>query len=221
MIADWRKALASYRYPCDFSSYCDRREHPGHFTMRIDGDRESTIAFEDRFRELAPISLGAYAEVIFWKMYSQGGRADHRTSVAVANMRKHGESPAVIWDKVCGFVRSPSRENLKRMRSAIGVTSGMLPTALTFPAFAEPERFPMLDTRVAKWVNQHWRAANRETNAQLVPFKLNSTSVRDNDFDSYLHWVRWCREMASRLSCSTGRHWRARDVEMAVFASTR
>lgn len=220
MITNWQQALASYCYPVDLSTYAHKDEYPGCFSMKINGDRESTIAFEDRFRHLAQTELGAYVEVIYWKMYSQGGRANYRASVASDKIRSTGHSPAAIWQKIRRFVESPTRANLKKMRPAIGIASPVLPVALTFPAFADLERFPMLDTRVARWVNDNWQKANGLTQRKLTPFRLNSTSVRDNDFDNYLNWVFWCREMAKGLSESTGSHWRARDVEMAVFAST-
>jgi len=50
---------------------------------------------------------------------------------------------------------------------------------------------------------------------------MNYTSLRDNDFTNYLHWIAWCRECAQELTDITETRWRARDVEMAVFTAQR
>lgn len=218
MSINWQKALNSYHYPCDLAAYAYRDEFPNCFHLSIEGDRESTIAFENRFRRLAPKEPGVYREVVFWKMCSQSGRADNLTGLISDGMLSAGCSPTEIWERIRRFTQSPTRETLKSMRSAVGVRSRALPTALTFPAFADPERFPMVDSRVATWVNCHLEQANGWTQSKLRPFRIYNGGLTDSSFENYLDWVSWCREMAARLSDSSGTHWRARDVEMAVFA---
>jgi hypothetical protein len=87
---------------------------------------------------------------------------------------------------------------------------------LTFPALAYPEKFPMVDKQIAKWVNLN--GANHNIN---INFKLIPTSLRENDFDNYLNWVAWCREISATLIKRTTIKWRPRDVEMAVFTAHR
>ena len=50
---------------------------------------------------------------------------------------------------------------------------------------------------------------------------MNFGSLQDNDFQNYLNWTEWTRETARILSMQTKMKWRARDVEMAVYASQK
>jgi hypothetical protein len=44
-----------------------------------------------------------------------------------------------------------------------------------------------------------------------------ATVLKMNDFDFMISWVDWCRQTAQKLTKREKIHWRARDVEMAVF----
>jgi hypothetical protein len=79
----------------------------------------------------------------------------------------------------------------------------------------------MMDMKAADWITANYVGHSRDRAAALTPFKANYTSLRDNDFDNYLNWVHWCRETAEILTSRTNLQWRARDVEMAVFAAAR
>lgn len=87
MPHSWQKALDKYEYPVRLDGFEDRQIYPGWFKCDTDnGDRSSTMKFEERFRKLAPHHLEAWYEVVFWKMYSQG-RRDYVTRNAIANIR--------------------------------------------------------------------------------------------------------------------------------------
>ena len=103
-----------------------------------------------------------------------------------------------------------------------GFSAPVLAVAATFPAFKDPDRHPMVDTRIAEWV----RACRREHNAidpegpQLARFAYpdNGTTVLTmSDFDPMQNWRTWCVHTSRKLSRRTTLRWRARDVEMAVF----
>ena len=48
------------------------------------------------------------------------------------------------------------------------------------------------------------------------------TSSGVNDIDQFvLPWIDWCQCTADMLNQRTDHHWRARDVEMAVFTAQR
>ena len=79
----------------------------------------------------------------------------------------------------------------------------------------------MIDKQVANWVNLNGAEHSINTSNQLNNFKLNYTSLRENDFDSYLNWIKWCIETSDVLNRLTNIKWRARDVEMAVFTAQR
>lgn len=219
MSESWLHALQSYNYPVNLRLYCDAERYPGFFDAHVTGDRESTIAFEDHFRRLAPDYIEAYLEVVFWKMASQGGRASYRTGKIAESLWETRAQARDIWKALLSFVDAPDRPKLQQVRKQLGISAQVLPVSLTFPAFVEPKMFPMVDSYVAKWVNSNWERHNSRRENRLMPFAMNSTSLRDNDFDSYLSWVRWCREIAGLLTNETTLQWRARDVEMAVFTA--
>ena len=221
MPQTWLHALDSYGYPVDLTTYPRSDEHPGFFNLVIAGDRDSTVAFEDRFRTLAPTSVAAFLEVVYWKLYSQGGRAKHRTSKLADGLRQRGVDPVDLWSATSSLANHLCRRNLKRFRRVLGISSPVLAVALTFPAFACPDRVPMVDLSVARWVNRSYPEHSAHRDSKLSPFPLRATTLNDGDFDSYLAWVYWCREVALVLSQNTSRLWRARDVEMAVFAASR
>jgi len=79
----------------------------------------------------------------------------------------------------------------------------------------------MIDNQVAKWVNSNRVNHSGNTKIRLTQFKLNYTSLRENDFNSYLNWIKWCGETSEMLTRLTNDNWRARDVEMAVFTAQR
>jgi hypothetical protein len=66
----WTTALDNYSYPVDLGRYKEASRYPRHFKRNIRGDRDSTIAFEDYFRQHASESIEVYFEVVFWKLYS-------------------------------------------------------------------------------------------------------------------------------------------------------
>jgi len=221
MPKTWLHALQSYRYPVDLTTYPRATEHPGFFNLVIAGDRDSTAAFEERFCALAPNNTAAFLEVVYWKLYSQGGRAKYHTSRLADGLRKRGVAPVDLWSATNSLANHLCKENLRRFRRVLGISSPVLAVALTFPAFACPDRVPMVDLNVARWVNRSYGEHSAHRDAKLRPFPLRGTALGDLDFDSYLAWVSWCQEVALLLGQDTSRRWRARDVEMAVFAASR
>ena len=79
----------------------------------------------------------------------------------------------------------------------------------------------MIDNVTAKWVNMYMERQNEYTQAKLTRFSRNYTSLRYNDFENYLNWVKWCNKIADKLSSQTDLKWRPRDVEMVIFTDYR
>ncbi|MBM4294382.1 MAG: hypothetical protein FJ126_05675 [Deltaproteobacteria bacterium] len=221
MPDSWTRALNLYCYPVDLRAYRRSHEFPGFFEMLIQGDRTSTMAFENRFRETAPNHIAAFLEVVFWKLFSQGGRRDIKTDNVKDHVQRSNILPKNLWNAVLIFLKDQNLNNLRSIRTMLGFTAPVLATTLTFPAFAHPDTFPMVDTRVAKWVNEHFQEGhNINKKYKLTNFNYNGQGVlTENDFTNYLHWVGWCRETSEILTRQTGEKWRARDVEMAVFTA--
>lgn len=131
--------------------------------------------------------------------------------------------PEELCDAIKVFIINPSKLKLQKLRCLLGIKTNVLAIPLTFVAFFNPEKYPMVDKNITEWVNQNFASHNKNRQAQLTPFVSleQFTSLRDVDFQSYLNWVRWCNETAQILTNGTDIKWRARDVEMAVFTAER
>lgn len=222
MPQSWTTARNSYNYPVNLSSYKRASEFPGFFSRDIPGDRASTIEFENYFRSACDKKVEPYFEVAFWKLYSQPMVRQGSTNRIVDHMREEGVEASELRCAVDLFVEKPTKPNLSVLRALLEIKADVLALALTFPAFLNPVRFPMVDTKTAGWVKEHHSAFSLNRGNALTPFALNYSTLHYNDFDNYLNWVHWCRETAQILMSNTDdMEWRARDVEMAVFAAAR
>ena len=221
MPESWIEALDSYCYPVDLSTYKNAAAYLDYFERTLPGDRASTIAFEERYRKRASSDIAATLEVVYWKMYSYQGQRDRRTRIIAETIEENGTTPLELDSAVQRFAKHMDRVHLQDLRDLLGLKSKVLALALTFPAFASPDTIPMVDIQIARWVNDNHEAHSRNRENRLTPFRLNYTSLQDNDFESYLNWVAWCGEMSDILSECTKMEWRARDVEMAVFTAKK
>jgi hypothetical protein len=217
----WITALNSYSYPVRLPKYGRSGEFPGFFTRDIRGDRASTIEFEDYFRANCPASVVPYFEVVFWVLCGQSRRFERAVNRIVNHVLSEGVQPAQLRSAISSIVETPSTDSLSVLRHSLGIKVEALTVALTLPAFADPMHFPMVNKNTAGWVNKYHSAFNVNRSNRLTPFALNYSALRYNDFDNYLNWVYWCREMARILTARTEMEWRARDVEMAVFTASR
>jgi len=225
MSKSWQDALEEYSYPVNLKDFRHALTYPAFFNQDITGDRDSTMGFELYFRTHAK-SIEPWFEVVFWKLFSQP-RVLQKTSEAVISQLTMTPQikPTDLLEKVEKFMVSESREDFESFRKLFRFRSTAIAIVATFPAFLCPDRFPMVDTRVAKWVNIHYKkfnAANPDA-PQLIPSEFGNNSkatvLTMNDFSFYIHWIHWTRYAAEKLSSTTGRSWRPRDVEMAVFTS--
>lgn len=229
----WRQALFAYSYPI-------ARERVERFGRRIGapslwfnfevqrGTRDETMEFEKRFRASAPDSVEPWFEVIFWKLASTGRVGDSRAERTIEDLRDFGPSAPRMWAACSDFVASGTREAFKELQFSLFIVAGGIPVAATFPAFMAPERFPMVDSWIAKWVLRYHDAYPGDpTVVHLVapsePFTSGrrKTLVASADWKFYCGWIEWCRTAAEILSERTGFPWRARDIEMAAFQNAR
>lgn len=223
----WKATLDDFRYRVDLREYRFRAEHEGWFEVAmITGGREETMAFEERFRRHAPCALEPWFEVIFWKLASQK-QIRNGTSQRIARYLAENRTAGELWQRCGEYLQcgsdSDARTRFEAFLKLFGLATDSIAVVATFPAFMDPNRFPMVDTRIARWVGAVSETHNRAdpSGVMLVrPRFLDSTStvLKMNDFDFMRTWVRWCRHTADKLTRSErGHHWRARDVEMAVF----
>lgn len=222
MPTTWTSALDSYSYPVNLRDCKQAHEFPGFFGWTIAGDRVSTINFEDYFRTRAREAVEPWLEMVFWKLFSQRNRRDMTTQTVASNFQSRGISARSLWDACAGYVAEPTRESFELFRSHFGFSSQAIAVAATFPAFLAPDRYPMVDTRIAKWVGccMSLQNAADSRGPQLIrPLYLDNKSkvLTMNDFGFVQAWTQWCVHTATKLREVTSMKWRARDVEMAVF----
>ena len=82
--------------------------------------------------------------------------------------------------------------------------------------FLDPVNYPVLDTKIAK------AYAKKRSFSPLENLTFNDSIPIDNEKnkDAYDHWACWCREIAkvvNKSSESPCNHFRAVDVERALF----
>ena len=221
MPQSWTKALDSYDYPVSLPDYKHAGLFPGFFSQVIPGDPASTSEFEDYFRAKSNHCIEAYFEVAFWVLCGRSKRFEASVDRIVDHLLNKGVQAAQLRAAIDDFAIAPTTRTLTALRSLLGITADVLTVALTFPVFVDPSQYPMVDMKAARWVTANYVGHSRDRTFPLTRFKFGSTSLHYNDFDNYLNWVHWCRESAEILTDRTGMEWRARDVEMAVFAAAR
>jgi hypothetical protein len=224
MPQTWINALNQYKYPVKLADYQYANDFQEFFECEIQGDRDSTIAFEDYFRSNVQ-KIEVWCEVVFWKLYSQEGRRDRNTKKCWDHWNKNKITGRKLYKAANDFIVKKDEESFNNYRKLWPFYESRVIAILCTPiSFLAPDRFPMVDTRIAKWVNfQLVRFNENDPNApQLIKSQYGqtkSTVLLMADFDFYLRWICWTRYLADKLSQRTKMKWRTRDVEMAVFTA--
>ena len=241
MPQTWKNALNRHNYPAKLADYQYANNFGGFFKQESSGDRDSTIVFEDYFRSNAQ-EIKVWCEVVFWKLYSQEdmGRATKNTEKCWDFWTGKKITGKDLYDAANSFILVAEKELCNTVNSSIlkkcedsfnkyrelwpFYKAEVIAVLATHISFLAPDRFPMVDRRVAKWVNSHLDRFNKKdpNGPQLIKSQYGQTKatvLTMVDFDFYLHWIRWTQHMANKLSQQTEIKWRARDVEMAVFTA--
>jgi hypothetical protein len=220
---DWHEALDSYSYPVDLRKFLGRDRFPGWFDQNFrKGDRSETVRFETRFGECAASHLEPWYEVVFWKMYNLGMARDSRTEGTIKRIESKRTLASTLWDRCTEYVQSETKKSFSQFQDVL-IKGDSVAVAFTFPAFICPSRFPMVDTRIARYVaseaSQLEFSATPKIDETLKRYRAGRRGVflTLSDWEFIEEWVGWCRKMADRLSAQKKRVWRARDVEMAMF----
>lgn len=217
----WITALDNYGYNVKLYDYVDSDMSSNFFDIEIIGDRKSTIEFEKRFRENSD-KIEAWCEVVFWKLYSQGGRSEKNTTRCWNHWRDNDITGKCLRNAAEKFIEKQDESSLKEYKKLWPFKSEAITILITHISFLKPEEFPMADTRIAKWVNQEYQSNifndGVPSELQLIKPKVRS-GIRMSDFNFYMRWILWTRYMAAKLTEETDFKWRARDVEMAVFTA--
>jgi hypothetical protein len=219
----WKSLLDSYRYPANLSDFEDHLRFGGWFVRNIEkGDRTETIEFENLFREQAPHHLEAWFEVVVW-MYSNKQTVG-LAQVIIDTLKCKGTSAQDPWGECCQFTEDPNARRLKAFQRSLGVFGRHIGECSTFPAFIAPDRFPIVDRHITRWVSKYHEEHNMfaQHDVRLFPpTHFENKPLTISDFPFYEWWIQWCRSKAHQLTELSGSPWRARDVEMAVSTAQR
>jgi hypothetical protein len=224
MPQTWIKARNQYKYPVKLVDYQYANDFEEFFKQEILGDRDSTIAFEDYFR-LNAQKIEVWCEVVFWKLYSQKNHRDTNTKKCLNSWTKNKVTGEDLYKAANNFILNERKDSFNEYRELWPFyKSRVIAVLATHISFLAPDRFPMVDTRIAKWVNSQLDRFNkRDPNGpRLIKSRYGQTKftvLTMADFDFYSHWICWTRHTANKLSQQTEMKWRARDVEMAVFTA--
>jgi hypothetical protein len=218
----WKCILDGYRHPINLSDLEGQWRLLGNLKK---GDRTETIEFENSFREQAPHHLEPWFEVVFWRLYGDK-QASERAKVIIDTLKRRGILAQDLWGACCQFIDNPGERRFKAFQKLI-VAGRHIDVAVSFPAFIAPDRFPMVDGQIAKWVRKNHEAHNmfaQDTGRLLPPtyFDLaKDLSLTIFDYPFYEQWIPWCQLKSKQLTELSGSQWRARDVEVAVSTAQR
>jgi len=202
----WKRAREAYAWRVDLGNFNNAAKYPGFFDRVI--DLEATREFEDAFRaSLTPQGHFERAgELVFWKTF---GNSPHTRAKAVLARLGAGHWEEFV-EAVTAIGSDPSWERFRKLVDASGMKQPFA-VPVTFLAFYDPLKFPMADRKIAEWWNRRFSGEPQfKMTGKIIGFHRRS-------WDAYLAWTDFCRRQAAELTAFGEMHWRARDVEMAVW----
>jgi HEPN domain-containing protein len=210
----WSYARAAFDWKADLRKFCDRQKFEGFFDREI--TPSSLGEFEQVFRDsLSTSELRRAGEVCFWKNFRRN--RDELTRQLLGHLE-----PAENWvafvDRLKKLSSNPTFDNFGAFRRACAEEHGFA-TPITFLAFYDPDRFPMIDRYIGDWCADN---AERFQLCQTHRFARRKDGLirgSEASWKAYLAWTEFCRRTAKRLAELTRQSWRARDVEMAVWTA--
>lgn len=225
---NWVRCRKSYDWTVDLNTYKDAFKYPSHFNRIVTS--KNTYDFEDSFR-FAIQNQGndeeflIAAEVVYWKNY---GNHLARTNVTRRLIDHFKTKP--LWNSFCktviGFAKVPTISKLQLLQQACGQAKGFA-TPITFVAFYDPENFPMVDKHIGYWWNTNIGIRLQGTSTTFSQrnddgwIQTTTDKQQEQNWVAYCAWTKFCRNSSNILTNLTGSHWRARDVEIAVWESQK
>jgi hypothetical protein len=224
MCEDWIKARDHYCWEVNLARFQGARNYPGYFNRVVAST--DVQAFEDDLRAAIDRtgSFQVVGEVCFWKNYG-AYQARNRTT---QELLTHLENP-IHWGQFTQAVKqvaaNPSFDNFARLREACRQPRGFA-VPITFLAFYEPCRYPMVDKHIAQWWTQNKEQYGYEAYPEFSQrqdgwIRADFTAQSKHNWKSYIAWVEFCREYASKLAEFCRLNWRARDIEIAIWEAQK
>jgi len=209
MLQAWKSGRDAFNWTVDLRHFGDAARYPGYFDRRI--EPHAIPPFEQLFQSsLKPgASPHRAAEVTFWKNYG-----DHRSRDRITRNFFEWLLDHQGWIRFVSATEQirdhPSWEAFRNLVACCGQVAGFA-TPLTYLAFSDPERYPMVDKRIGQWWKRRFPSEPQFSCREDGWIKPCVAS-----WNAYLAWTCFCRRQAELLSRPHA-PWRARDVEMAVW----
>jgi hypothetical protein len=223
MCNNWIKAYGMYSWTVDLTHFRGRCNYPGYFNRVITPN--NVVVFENEFRKaIKEADLFEIAgEVCFWKNYRS--IRNQRTTQSLLNYLSCPANWGEFVRSIKEISNSPSYDNFMSLQRACNQPKGFA-IPITFLAFYKPTEYPMVDKHIADW----W-VANRvkhgyETSPRFCQrndgwIQTYTTSQIRQNWSAYIAWKTFCDDYVVRIAKNCGFHWRARDVEMAVWEAEK
>jgi len=196
MCNSWICARRKYSWTVDLTHFSGSEDYPGFFNQTI--TPADIQEFEDTFRA-AVDGAGSYevaGEECFWKNYGNFQARNRITQTLLLHLQVREN-----WINFTEAVRSlsvdPSHGNFLSLRDACNQPRGFA-TPITFLAFYDPMKYPMVDKHIANW----W-AANRAKHGYGTSRSFSqrsdgwiqtySISQTRRNWNAYIFWTRSAR----------------------------
>ena len=220
MCNSWGNALKMYNWTVNLRHFTGADNYSTYFNRTI--LPHEVVQFEDTFRRIIDDngSFEVAGEVCFWKNYGNIQARSKLTQSLLTHLVIRAN-----WDTFIRATReisnNPSFANFLALRNACNQPRGFA-TPITFLAFYNPKKFPMVDKHIANW----WRTLKARYGYDQAPVFsqredgwIHAVGVQRNiqNWDAYIAWKTFCCDYSKKIQKNCELDWRARDVEIAVW----
>jgi hypothetical protein len=218
-VESWENALLQYNWTVNLRNFKSKAQFNGYFNQII--DKNNVQHFEDKFRSSldSELDFTVSGEVCYWKNYGSFRSRDELTAKLLTLLSEPANWQSFVCD-LTELATNPTYENIDRFRITCGQPNGFA-TPVTFLSFYNPKEFPMVDRIIGDW----WNANSPKFSASwATPFAQREDGwlpLNKQNWSAYLEWRDFCSQCALLLTLNSERHWRARDVEMAVWEAEK
>lgn len=129
---------------------------------------------------------------------------EEQTKRTIERILNEKTSASTLWKRCDEYVQSETKDSFTQFQDLF-VEWDSIAVAFMFPAFSCPSRFPMVDTRNARYVAHEGSrlefSTAPEIDKTLKRYRDTGSGVFTlRDWPFIVEWVGWCRKMADRLS---------------------
>lgn len=224
MCNNWTNALRMYNWKVDLRHFKSAQNYPAYFNRTIQPNE--VVQFEDAFRAMIDDngSFEIAGEVCFWKNYGNNKARDKITQSLLTHTAIRTNWKILI-NSIKETSNNPSLSNFLSLRKACNQPRGFA-TPITFLAFYNPSKFPMVDKHIANWWRTNKAAygyADSPGFYQRDDGWIQALTVRQNkqNWNAYIAWEKFCCDYSEKIQTNCNLSWRARDIEIAVWMAQK